>query len=523
MISKIGMKFTLGAMLLALCAASYAEESPTAVDYTLHIQKGDNLSKLAQEVLDEKVGWSKVAIYNKLSDAHMLHPGELLSIPVAWLKNYPAAAHIETLTGDVRLNGKPAKVGDAVSDHDVLETAAGSGLRLRLPDGSSVNMLEESNIEAKEIVKKGRGDFFHTVFKLVSGRIDAIKNAFPAERSPLLIQGMHGTIGVRGTHFRMAQIGEDTLAEIEHGRVAFDAGKQSVSLSGGSGSVADGVKAPAVIPLLGAPTLLNVPENFDNILVRVDLQKMAGAQAYRGEVAHEEDFANILVQDTYRGEQVRIPGLADGTYWLRLRAIDTHGLQGMESLTKFVLKAHPVAPLLTETNDIMLMHGVAPPFAWLAVDEAQSYRFQIARDPEFKDVALKQDDIKESSFSLGAGRNLQVGEFYWRVASVSQSGQGPWSEVRKLRVLPPHAPTPAPAFSKDRLVVSWQARPGQTFEYQLSGSKDFSAVEQTNKLTEAKLDIAMPAPGKYFMRMRAVDADAYVGPWMPLQHFTVAN
>jgi len=523
MISKTGMKLTLGAMLLSLCAASYAEESASAVDYALRIQKGDNLSKLAQEVVDEKVGWSKVAAYNKLSDAHMLRPGDTLNIPVAWLKNYPVAARIETLSGDVRLNGHPAKVGDAVSENDVLETAVGSGLRLRLPDGSTVNMLEESNVEAKEIVKKGRGNFFHTVFKLVSGRIDAIKNAFPAERSPLLIQGMHGTIGVRGTHFRMAQVGDDTLAEIEHGRVAFEGGKQSVSLSGGEGSVADGVQVPAVIPLLEAPTPLNVPENFDNILVRVDLQKLAGAQAYRGEVAHEEDFANILVQKTYSGEQIRIPGLADGTYWLRLRAIDTHGLQGLESRTKFVLKAHPVAPLLTESNDIKLMHGVTPPFAWLAVDEAQSYRFQISRDAEFKDVALKQDDIKEPRFSFGPGQHLQIGEFYWRVASVSQSGQGPWSEVRKLSVLPPHAPKPAPAFSKDRLVLSWQARPGQTFEYQLSGSKDFSAVKQTNKLATAKLDIAMPAAGQYFMRMRAVDADGYVGPWMPLQHFTVAD
>lgn len=521
MIIKNAMKFTLGAMLFALCAVSYAEESTTAVDYTYHVQSGDNLSKLAHEVLDGKVGWSNVATYNKLPNAHMLHPGEALHIPFAWLKNYPTAAHIETLTGDVKLNGNPAKVGDAVSENDVLETAVGSGVRLRLPDGSTVNVLERSNIEAREISKKERGDFFHTVFQLVSGRIDAIKNAFPAERSPLLIQGMHGTIGVRGTHFRMAQEGNATLAEIEHGRVGFDAGKRTLALSGGEGSVADGVKAPAVIALLGAPILLDLPERFEEILVRVNLQKMVGALAFRGEVAREEEFANIIAQDTSDGTQLRITNLEDGTYWLRVRAIDARGLQGLESRTRFVLKAHPIAPMLMGPNNNGKVRGVAPEFSWAEVDEAQSYRLQIARDAEFKDVVLKQDDIKEPRFSFAAGQNLQSGEFYWRVASVrDESNQGPWGQVRKLRVLPLSAPPPAPAFTKGRMAVSWQAEPGQTFEYQLASGKDFSDIKLSLALTEPKIDMATPVPGKYFVRMRAIDADGYIGPWTPVQNFT---
>ena len=66
----------------------------------------------------------------------------MLHIPYAWLKNSPAAAHIETLTGDVKLNGNPARVGDAVSGKAVLETQAGGGARMRLPDGSTLNVLE---------------------------------------------------------------------------------------------------------------------------------------------------------------------------------------------------------------------------------------------------------------------------------------------------------------------------------------------------------------------------------------------
>lgn len=522
---KSVLKFTLGVMLFGLGvlnATSHAAGTPSAADYAYHVQRGDNLSKLTRDVLESHIGWDRVAKYNDLPNAHLLYPGEVLHIPFAWLKNSQAEAHIETLTGGVKLNGNPAKVGDAVSGNAVLDTPAGGAARMRLPDGSTLNVLENTHIEAKVITRKKKGDFFNTVFKLVSGRIDAVKNAFPAERSPLLVQGMHGTIGVRGTHFRMAQDGDNTLAEIEHGKVGFDAGGQAVALSGGQGSVADGVKPAAVIPLLAAPVVLNLPEQFENILVRVNLKEMQGAQAFRGEVAREEDFAKLIVQDTYQGTQVRIANLENGTYWLRLRAIDAHGLQGLESRSKFVVKAHPVAPLLMEADNIELLHGVAPPFNWTAVEEAQGYRFQIARDRDFKDVALKQDNVKASGFSFAPGQNLQIGEYYWRVASFSGELQGPWSETRKLRVLPPYAPAPAAMFSKDRLVVGWHGETGRTFEYQLSDSRDFAGVEPSRRLADAKLDIAMPVPGKYFLRVRAIDADGYVGAWEPLRSFTVS-
>jgi len=520
-----GWKLTLGAMLLALATTGemgYAAGNPPGADYEYHVQQGDSLSKLTQDVLESNTGWSKVAKYNNLPNAHLLYPGEVLHIPFAWLKNYPADAHIETVSGEVRLNGNPAKVGDAVSGQAVLVTAAGGGARMRLPDGSTLNVLENSNIEAKEITRKKNGDFFKTAFKLVSGRIDAIKNAFPADRSPLLIEGMHGTIGVRGTHFRMAQQGNNTLAEIEHGKVGFGAGKRAVALSGGQGSVADGVKPAAVIPLLAAPAVMNLPEHFENILVRVDLKEMKGALAFRGEVAREEDFASILAQDTYKGTQVRIANLEDGVYWLRVRAIDAHGLQGLESRTRLVLKAHPVAPLLMGTNNIELLHGVQPDFSWAEVGEAQSYRFQIARDREFKDLALKQDDLQAPRFSLLPGQNLQIGEYYWRVASVrGEADQGPWSDVRRLRVLPVYAPPPAPAFGKGRMVASWEAQPAQQFEFQMASSKDFSDIKLNLPLKEPKIDMEMPAAGKYFVRIRTIEADGYVGPWTPAQSFTV--
>ncbi|MDD2721791.1 MAG: FecR domain-containing protein [Gallionella sp.] len=520
--SKVNSSIVCGVVLTALFAVDqsvYAEEVPAAADYAYTVKPGDTLSRLTHEVMDGMTPWSKLAQYNKLPNAQLVKPGDVLHIPFPWMKNLPAEAHIEALAGEVVLNGKPASVGDTVTSNAVLKTAQGGSVRLSLPDGSTLNVLENSTVEAKDISRKQQEGFFHTVFKLLAGRIDAIKSKFPPDHSPLLVDGQHGTIGVRGTHFRMGQQGADTLAEIEHGQVAFDAGKRTLALSGGEGSVADGVKAPAVIPLLPAPVLRDVPEFYEQAVVRINLQEMKEAQGFRAEVAREAEFAALISQGTHKGAQLRIADLPNGNYWLRVRAMDKHGLQGLEAHGKFVVKSHPAAPLLMEVDNIELLHGVKPPFNWTAVEEAQGYRFQISRDREFKDLALKQDDLREPQFSLGA--NLQVGEYYWRVASFSGEVQGPWSEIRKLTVLPAYAPAPAAMFGNDRLVVSWPALAGQSFEYQLAAGKDFSIAGQPQKLAAAKIDIPTPAPGRYLLRVRTVDADGFVNGWEPLRSVNV--
>jgi hypothetical protein len=45
-----------------------------------------------------------------------------------------------------------------------LETPAGGSVRLSLPEGLTMNVLEKSNIAAKQLEKKPQGNFFTAVF-----------------------------------------------------------------------------------------------------------------------------------------------------------------------------------------------------------------------------------------------------------------------------------------------------------------------------------------------------------------------
>lgn len=423
---------------LSLCLALglgvpvvYAAEAPVNTDLVYQVQAGDNLGVLSAQLLDSPARWADVAKYNKLKDPNLVFPKQTLNIPLAWLRNQAAEARIDALVGEVRINGKAAQVGDKVVTGDKVETATGASTRMQLPDGSTLNLMEKSELETKQLQKKDRGDFFSAVFRLITGRIDAIKKKYPDGQAPLRIQAMHGTIGVRGTHFRMGQEGENTLAEIENGLVGFEAGKANLALSGGQGSVADGVHAPSVVTLLAAPAFPAFPESFAPDALSFDMPEMTGASAYRGELAKDEAFAQMVAPVSSTNGRIVIDALAEGTYWLRLRAVDVHGLQGMPAQVMLTVKVPPVVipppppadfPVVTPYKPIS--NGESLLTGWRDV-KGYHYQLQIAASPDFASLAYEVK-IKTDYLVLPT---LPTGDYLLRLRLYDESGRfGPWCE-----------------------------------------------------------------------------------------------
>lgn len=420
------MRRIVGGVMLALLAQYvYAEEKIAATDFVYQVKKGDNLTKFSNEVLDRTTRWPEVAAYNKLSSAHLIYPGEILHVPFAWLKNYPAEARIEALAGEVKLNGKAALVGDVVPTGAKIETASGASTRLSLPDGSTLNVLEKSNVEAKELSKKSSGNFFSAIFRLASGRIDAVKKKYPNGQAPLRIQTMHATIGVRGTHFRMGEENGKALAEIENGLVGFEVENtpNPLALSGGEGSVADGIKPPAVIPLLPAPKFPELPMQFNRPVVRFVMPELPGAHGFRGEIAKDENFAEMVAPVHADNNQINIAKLKDGHYWLRLRGVDGQGLQGLEQKIPFELK---VLPLIPETPTFERGRLV---MRWAGEAGAQ-YELQVASEADFSESLITHTTLK----SYLILPRPDAGRYYVRLREISDGDVGEWSQARPFNV-----------------------------------------------------------------------------------------
>jgi hypothetical protein len=431
------------AITLGVSGAAQAVPFPAGDEYVYRVKPGDTLIQLSDELLDPAVSWDKVARYNRLKNPNLISPGMDIRIRMAWLRSQAAQAHIEAVSGEVRLNGRVAQLGDVVAVGNVVETAAGGNARMSLPDGSSMNVLERSNVAVQQLDKKQQGNFFSTMLRLVTGRIEVFKKKYPEAQSPMRVQSKNATIGVRGTHFRMGQEGENSLAEIEDGAVNFTSQpkgwvtaedeKWPLALVGGNGSVADGVHPPQVIPLLPRP-VFPAAQN-DAGAVSFDMPALPGAKGYRGEIAEDENFQRIIRAVNAEGSRVAINGLSPGSYWLRLRAVDEHGLQGMEGKVAFVAASSPasVKPTVVLSDVVLtppeIVIGDQIAMRWQGTAQ-QQYELQIAGSADFN---LPWITMKAHGTQLNVPSPV-AGRYFVRVRAVDGQRAGIWSNVVEMQV-----------------------------------------------------------------------------------------
>jgi hypothetical protein len=312
-------------------------------------------------------------------------------------------------------------------------------------------------------------------------------------------------------------------AEVLSGTVAFRglAAGGEVALQPGFGSLVRGSAQP-IEPrrLLPAPDVTDLPGLLERTVVVFDLRALPGAQAWRAQIATDREFRDVLAEAQTDLPTVRFDKLDDGDYWLRVRGIDAEGLEGLDAYHRFRLKARPEPPFPSAPAADAKLPAGRVVFRWSEPVDAARYRIQIARDAKFSIITRDEDNLTGSSYQTPG--DLEAGEYWWRIRSIRADGdRGPFSDVQafELRPLPPD-PNP-PALDNDELRFSWSALPGQTFLFQFSPDPQFARIESERNLTEPRIVLERPAPGTYYMRVRATDRDGYVGPFTTVQRIEV--
>ncbi|MDF1525879.1 MAG: hypothetical protein RRA15_12895 [bacterium] len=99
------------------------------------------------------------------------------------------------------------------------------------------------------------------------------------------------------------------------------------------------------------------------------------------------------------------------------------------------LRPPPRAPALTSpANDETFTVRDIPPrvsFGWHKGGNVQGYHFVLARDPGYQDI-FYEGRFEDNQFFHG---NLNQGDYYWRVSSVSSNGEGAFGRARHLRLI----------------------------------------------------------------------------------------
>lgn len=450
---------------------------------------------------------------------------------------------------------------------------------LRLTDGSRVKLLPDSvaslaasrvagaraaaaaspvsAVSSGELVNASMGasvaaqdGWFVGTMRLLRGSMEVLASK-ALRAKPLEVQTPTTVLGVRGTHYRVhlaelragAQAGAPqaamrrpgagwlTITEVLEGRVA--AGAATV-LSAGQGARVGAEGRPAVSPLPPAPDLSALPARFERPLVAWPAPADA---AVRVQVAGDAGFdAIVLDQQVAAGAPVRIDGLADGIWHVRMRHISAAGLAGTDAVGRFELDARPEPPPTVAPRPASKHPVGAVGFAWAEALGADAYALEIARDAAFTQRVALVDAIQRGGHVIDLP---EPGRYHWRVRAIGpQDDRGPWGDAQVLDVRPDPLPPQARHDKDGSLVLTWGRLPGSEeapagsasppsgepqarWQAELASDEAFQQLIARVELDEPQWRLPPPrwgravapgvaAEGLAYFRYRTIEPDGYV-------------
>jgi hypothetical protein len=518
--------------------------------------KGDTLIGLGKRYLVNPQAWPELAKANALRNPNQIPTGTTVRIPLRLMQTEAVPATLVHVQGQAQSAGAALQAGQAVAEGSELNTGADGHVTVRLVDGTLLRLRPASKLLVQQSRRLRDAGGTLTGTRLEQGRVEIEAAPAAAGRPGFRIDTPQGVLGVRGTEFRVTADAADgaTRGEVLGGAVVFEGrqGGATERVSAGFGTViAANGQVAAPVRLLGAPTLAGLPSLQERLLMRFALPPLPGAAAYRAQISADASFDRVLADLTSATPELRFAELPDGDYVLRVRAVDARGLEGQDADHPFRLKARPEAPLPAAPVPRAVIFGAKADLAWAANAQAQRYRMRLVRIAPLTAAAASTTpttpatpptaapaprpitsadfgtplrDLKDLPGLSTTLEGLAPGVYHWQLASVrAGDDQGPWGEPRsfEMRPLPPE-PRP-PAVGDRSISFGWEGLPGQTFEFQLARDTEFKTLLLTRQLTEPAFELPLPGTGRFFVRLRARDADGFQGPFTTPQYFDIAN
>ncbi|MBI3156471.1 MAG: FecR domain-containing protein [Burkholderiales bacterium] len=478
-------------------------------------EHGDTLIGLGRRFLVDPRRWREIARVNGVRDVHRIPTGAELRIPLALMRSEAVPSTLIFVGGRASVDGQPldaGRVGQPLPEGATLETGEDGQLGVRLVDGTTLRLRPGSRLQLSTSRRMPQSGAVRAGARLERGRVDV--ESPPGGRPGFEIGTPNGLLGVRGTAFRVAGDEQGTRGEVVEGVVAVAGRGGGIARVGaGFGTVIDaaGAVAPAR-PLLPAPVLAGLPLLHEQPLLRFALPALPGALAWRAQVARREAPQLVVADLRADGGELRIAELPDGDYLLRLRGIDSRGLEGLDGEHAFRLKARPEPPLPAEPAPRTRVFGERVEFRWAPNPQAARVRLQLA--PAGGDFAAPLQDLRELAGASAVVGGLAPGRYAWRLASVHADGdQGPWQGAQEFELRAPPPALPPPALGDGRVRLAWQGLPGQRYELQVARDAAFSELLLERRSEQPEAVLEWDQPGDFFVRVRATEADGFVGPW----------
>ena len=448
------------------------------------------------------------------------------------MKTEAATANVIALSGPVESSAGKLTPGTEIGEGTNIKTGDNGFVTLRLADGSTMVVQSKSQVKldiASTIANSGGVPI--TRLGLASGRVEAQVNKRDGTPRRFEIATPTSNMGVRGTSFRVSadEAGKSSGSEVVEGIVAVTSSgnassDEPIDIAAGYGTIIESGKPPLPpVQLLAAPDLRDAPALQERILLRFKFAPLSAATSYRAQVPADRAFTQLRAETTFASAEAKFGDLADGNYFLRVRAVDKHGIEGGDAVLPFRLKVRHEPPFTSVPANKDKFAATQVEFKWSNATEADNYRLQLASDAAFIKIVSDDRGIRGDSHKPAA--TLKPSEYFWRVASIGADGDvGRLGDAQSFTLKAmPAAPNP-PKEDGGRVTFTWGGEAGHQFDFQLARDAKFTALVSGKHLDNPEITIDKPSEaGIYFMRFRAIDPDGFVGPYSSTQTIEVKS
>lgn len=405
--------------------------APAYVSYVTH--EGDTLYEIAGRYLRDAGDWAMLSRLNHVPAPRRMPAGISLRLPVDRLKQDPESARVIATSGPAEhASGNnpytPLVAGTTLGEGDRIRTGHNGFVTLELPDGSHVTMSPDGLLDIDKLrrtVLTGSGD---RVLGLRRGEVASEVTHATKKDDRFQIRSPSVVAGVRGTRFKVAYDGDaqTTAVEVLDGAVGVDpaaaggkayapppgvplqASAQLVKARFGSVTRA-GSAIGAPVELLAAPALVDPAKVQDGKTVAFDLVPASPAVAYRVQIARDADQLDLIRDLRVSAPHADFGELADGTYFVRIAAIDANGLEGLPQVYGF------------ERRELGLAASAGPragsrdyEFRWFVSRSTVEtrFRFVLATSADLRHPLVDRTDLSGGEIVVS---DLSGGVYYWTV------------------------------------------------------------------------------------------------------------
>ncbi|MCQ9617819.1 FecR domain-containing protein [Paenalcaligenes niemegkensis] len=331
-------RLTLYTLLTLALSSQHVIAQPSGAegdDFIYQVQSGDTLSDIADLYTLRVANWRPLQALNNVADPFALPIGKSLHIPFSMIPMVPAETVVTHRIGNVQINGRQANIGYQLKEGDVVTTDASSFLALKLIDESTVSVPPNSQLTISRIRAFERAGITDSILILDKGNIET--RVAPEQQGVGRFE-VHTPVaitGVRGTDLRVRAQDEQTITEVITGRAKLHApGNPARLVQANRGAAIDSTGN-----IYASTTLLPAPDISEPVRGpngwQLSFPAVPGAESYLVQVSLDEPGSQLVSRDLSTDTTVNFRSSGSGNHYVRVRAIDVHGIMGVDAVAGF--------------------------------------------------------------------------------------------------------------------------------------------------------------------------------------------